>query len=88
MPTISRFFGLSVVLYYNDHPPAHVHVFYQDMETKVAIDTGELIEGRLPVASLRMLREWLRLRRPELMANWRRAQDHEPLERIPGADAG
>ncbi|WP_182915673.1 DUF4160 domain-containing protein [Massilia cavernae] len=26
MPTISRFFGLRVVIYPSDHLPAHVHV--------------------------------------------------------------
>jgi hypothetical protein len=88
MPTISRFFGITVVLYYNDHPPPHIHVFYQDLEAKVAIETGDVIEGRLPLAPLRILREWMQLRRSDLMENWRRVREHRPLERIPGADAG
>ena len=46
MPTISRFFGITVILYYDDHPPPHIHVFYQDLEAKMAIETGHVIEGR------------------------------------------
>jgi hypothetical protein len=88
MPTISQFFGISVRLYYADHPPPHVHAVYQDFEAKLAIDTAEVIEGRLPAPVLRIVRDWMRLRRGEVMENWRRARADMPLERIPGADVG
>ncbi|HKN31591.1 MAG TPA: DUF4160 domain-containing protein [Roseiarcus sp.] len=29
MPTISVFFGIVVQMYWRDHPPAHVHAYYQ-----------------------------------------------------------
>jgi hypothetical protein len=41
MPTISIFFGIVVQMYWRDHPPPHIHVFYQGFEALVAIDTGE-----------------------------------------------
>jgi hypothetical protein len=28
MPAISRFFGIIVAMYYNDHAPPHFHVRY------------------------------------------------------------
>ena len=87
MPTVSQFFGISVRLYYTDHPPLHVHAVYQDFEAKLAIETGEVLEGRLPAPVLRIAREWTRAHRAELIENWQRAREELPLERIPGADA-
>ena len=60
--------------------------YNQDFEAKLAIETGELIEGRLPRAVLRMTREWMRRHRLELTENWRRAREELPLEKIAGAD--
>jgi hypothetical protein len=71
---------------YTDHPPAHIHAIYQDFEAKLAIETGDVIEGRLPPAVLRIAREWMRRHQSELAENWRRAREELPLERIPGAD--
>ena len=28
MPELSRFFGLVIFMFYNDHPPPHFHVRY------------------------------------------------------------
>jgi hypothetical protein len=86
MPTVSRFLGITVSLYYNDHPPAHFHAEYQGFKVKVAIETGEVTEGRFPVGARRVLLRWAEARREQLMENWRRARADEPLERIAGAD--
>lgn len=37
MPTIVRFRGLRVVIYVNDHWPAHVHVLGADRATKIEL---------------------------------------------------
>jgi len=57
MPTIAIFFGLTVQMYWRDHPPAHIHVFYGGPEALIAIETGEVIGGHLPPAALRLVRE-------------------------------
>ena len=54
MPTISIFFGIVVQMYWRDHPPAHIHVFYQGFEALVAIETGEIIGGALPPGARRI----------------------------------
>lgn len=42
MSTILRFRGLRVVIYANDHRPAHVHVIGQDSEARIALgDEGD-----------------------------------------------
>lgn len=48
MPEISRFFGILIAMYYNDHPPPHFHAKYGSAEAIIAIETGEVMAGRLP----------------------------------------
>ena len=43
MPAISMFFGFNVQMYWRDHPPPHVHVFYGGAEALIAIETGTII---------------------------------------------
>jgi hypothetical protein len=45
MPVISRFFGISIVMYHRDHQPPHFHAKYGDAEATVEIATG-LAEGK------------------------------------------
>ncbi|MGB5742992.1 MAG: DUF4160 domain-containing protein [Sedimenticolaceae bacterium] len=48
MPEISRFLGIIIAMYYNDHTPAHFHAMYGECDAIIAIENGELIAGRLP----------------------------------------
>jgi hypothetical protein len=82
MPTISRFFGITVRMYFDDHEPAHFHVYYGEAEAKVAVDSLELIDGQLPRRALALVLEWASNHRAELRENWRRAREHETLEPI------
>jgi len=86
MPTISIFFGIMVQMYWKDHPPAHIHVFYQGFEALTAIDTGEVIGGRLPPKVVRLVRGWMLSWQSERRKNWHRAHQNLPFEPIPGAD--
>ena len=79
MPTISRFYGIVIQMYMGDHAPPHVHVRYQGMRAVLRIDDGEMIRGELPRRALRMVREWMRLHREELMADWDRSSRNEPI---------
>ncbi len=45
MPEISRFLGIIIAMYYNDHNPPHFHARYGNFHAVIAIDTGEIIEG-------------------------------------------
>lgn len=40
------------------------------------------IDGRIPKRALRLVQEWRKLHRDELMDNWLRARDRRPLEPI------
>jgi hypothetical protein len=86
MPTISRFFGVVISMYYDDHLPPHFHVKYAEHRAKVAIETLEIEEGKLPRRALVMVLEWASLHRTELWANWERAREGLPLEQIEPLD--
>lgn len=82
MPRISEFFGIIITMYYNDHAPAHFHAIYGGYEAKIAIETFETLEGRLPLRALGMVLEWAASHRRELSANWDRARRGVALKPI------
>jgi len=47
MPEISRFFGIIISMYYNDHPPPHFHVRYGKQKAIIAIQSISVLEGEL-----------------------------------------
>jgi hypothetical protein len=86
MPTISIFFGIVVQMYWREHPPPHVHAYYQGYEALISIEDGRIIGGYLPPRAARLVADWVEERRPELMANWERSRLRQPLQAVPGAD--
>jgi hypothetical protein len=82
MPRISRFFGITVAMFYNDHAPPHFHAFYGEYETVISIETLEIREGSLPRRALALVLEWAAIHRGDLMADWERARQGLPLESI------
>ena len=86
MPTISRFFGIRILMFYDDHPRAHFHARYAEHEATVAIETLEVLAGGLPRRAMALVLEWGVLHRSELRENWARAQRGQPLAAVPGLD--
>ena len=82
MPEISRFFGIIVLMYYNDHPPPHFHVRYGGQRALVGIESLTLLEGRLSPRVLGLVVEWASMHQEELLADWEHARRQEPLEPI------
>jgi hypothetical protein len=82
MPEISRFFGILIAMYYRDHPPPHFHAKYGGDEVIIAIETGEVLAGRLPPRALGLVEEWRELHKEELLLDWHLAEERQPLTRI------
>lgn len=82
MPEISRFFGIVVLMYYNDHPPPHFHVRYGGQRALIGIASLDLLEGMLSPRVRGLVVEWASMHQEELMADWDRARRQEPLEPI------
>ena len=45
MPEISRFFGIIIRMYFDDHPPPHFHAIYGDEEAQVSIEPIAVLNG-------------------------------------------
>jgi hypothetical protein len=76
MPVVSMFYGIIVSLYYADnkqHHTPHIHAKYQEHEAVVSIADGDVLEGRLPPAKMRLLLAWVEIHKDELMADWQLA---------------
>jgi desulfoferrodoxin (superoxide reductase-like protein) len=82
MPEISRFLGIGIAMYYNDHTPPHIHARYGGHEVRVHIETGEILSGSLPQRARRHVIEWVDLHRSELMEDWNLAEQRKPLRKI------
>lgn len=82
VPTISRFFGVSIAMFFDDHAPAHFHARHADGSAKVRIDTLEVVESNLGRRQLRLVLAWAELHREELGDNWKRARAGETLHPI------
>jgi hypothetical protein len=54
---------------HNDHPPAHFHAEYQGFEAFISIESGEIVEGKLPRPAAKIVKEWSLLHRKELLNN-------------------
>ena len=82
MPEISRFYGIVITMYYNDHPPPHFHARYGSERAIISIDHPALLEGRLSPRALGLALEWANLHQEELRQDWNLARQMAPLERI------
>lgn len=82
MPEISRFYGIAIKIFYNDHPPPHFHAEYSGSVMLVAIETLAVIAGKLPPRATGMVMEWATQHQEELREVWKRARETEPLGRI------
>jgi len=83
MPTISRFYGISIIINYrNEHPPAHFHAVYGDARASIQISPLALLEGNLPPRVVGLVFEWAALHQDELLKAWDNAINQLPLIQI------
>ena len=76
MPEISRFYGITIKMYFlsSEHNPPHIHAFYNKKVAIIDIQTLEVIEGELPNRALRLVKEWTYLHRNEIKEMWKTQQ--------------
>jgi hypothetical protein len=70
MPEISRFYGIVIRMYANDHAPPHFHAEYAGEVAQIDIRAGSILEGSLPRRALRLAQDWAELHREELLENF------------------
>jgi hypothetical protein len=82
VPAISRFLGIVIAMFFDDHGPPHFHARHADGSAKIRIDTLEPIETTLGRRQLRLVLAWAELHQEELIENWRLARAGETLHQI------
>lgn len=86
MPEVSRFYGIVVRIFHDDHGAPHFHAEYAGRKVKVAIRNFAILRGGLPPRVLGFVTEWAALHQDELLEAWERAQRHEAPGKIAPLD--
>ena len=82
MPEVSRFFGIMIRMYFDEHNPPHFHAVYAGNEAQIGIDPIAILEGKLPNRAASLVFEWAALHQRELMLNWHQLRNDQPIARI------
>ena len=82
MPIISRFFGVIIRMFYDEHNPPHFHAEYQG--NKAVFDfQGNILKGDLKSrTAIKLVREWIDLHVNELKNDWNLARLGKEMQNI------
>ena len=82
MPEISRFFGIIIAMFYDEHNPPHFHARYGGEKAFIEIESLRVLEGWLPPRALGLVIEWAIQHQEELLANWEEVVHNRPPRKI------
>ena len=84
MPEISRFLGIVIKMFFDDHNPPHFHAEYDGDVALIDIRSLSVFSGRLPPRVIGLVIEWASVHQQELFVDWDRARaQHELLKIAP-----
>ncbi len=88
MPTISRFLGIIITMYYppKEHNPPHFHVRFGEFKAVMELENMIITEGSLPKNIEKIVMKWAIENKKELWENWNLAQNMEELKKIKGGN--
>ncbi|MEK6324150.1 MAG: DUF4160 domain-containing protein [Acidobacteriota bacterium] len=86
MPEISRFFGIIIRMFFDEHNPPHIHAEHQG--NKAVFDlSGNITRGNLKSrTAIKLVREWIDLHVAELLEDWDLAQAGKEIKKIDPLD--
>lgn len=86
MPEVSRFFGIIIRMFYDEHNPPHFHAEYQGAKAVFDFE-GNLLQGALgSKTARRLIRDWIDLHRDELSEDWELARQDKTIRKIAPLD--
>lgn len=86
MPEISRFYGIIISIFYDEHNPPHFHARYGDYYLVIAINDLQVLEGFFPARAMGLVMEWAGLHQEELVKDWKLAEKNIRPEKIEPLD--
>lgn len=82
MPEVSRFFGIVIRIFFNDHDPPHFHAVYGEYEALIEIESLAIYRGGLPGRALALVQEWAVIHGEDLRKDWELARSGRSLDPI------
>jgi len=82
MPEISRFYGIIIAMFFDDHHPPHFHARYGKEKVVIEIESLRILEGHFSPRALGLVIEWAVQHRNELWQNWELAENNLALKKI------
>jgi len=85
MAIISMFYGIIISMYYLDNKMHHfppIQVKYQEEEAIISINDGEILEGAIKPAKMKLVQAWIEIHKDELFVDWDLAIKGETIFRI------
>lgn len=82
MPEISRFYGIIIYMFFNDHNPPHFHAKYGDYQILVNINNLSVLSGKFPSRVLGLTIEWASLHQKELKSIWEKMREGQPAGKV------
>jgi hypothetical protein len=61
MPIISRFFGIIIRMFFNEHAPPHFHAEYGEHRATIDIRSLTIMDGKLPRRATELVLDWAEL---------------------------
>ena len=86
MPIISRFFGIVIRMFYDEHNPSHLHAEYHGSKSVFDFN-GSIIKGSLSSrTATKLVREWIDLHLADLEEDWELARKGKAIKEIAPLD--
>ncbi|MDD4346468.1 MAG: DUF4160 domain-containing protein [Desulfitobacteriaceae bacterium] len=82
MPIISEFYGIKIMMFWNDHYPPHFHAEYGENKILVDIESATVLKGIFPSKQLKLVLAWCEIHKHELMTNWENGKGNNQFIRI------
>jgi hypothetical protein len=86
VPEISRFYGIIITMYYEfgRHQLPHFHARFGEYKATFTITPPALLAGAMPRKQQNLILGWAELHGQELLENWQRIEQEQPLDKIDG----
>jgi len=82
LPELSRFHGIVIRMFHDEHDQPHFHAVYGRDNAAIGINTLEVLAGNLPRREMSLVIRWAKLHQGELSDAWNRIQQDQPPGKI------
>ena len=70
MPIIYTLESVKILVFFDDHYPRHFHVYYNEYEELIEIDTLKTYRGKMPTKQRHKVLKWAKENRGYIQKKW------------------